>query len=150
MASPRPERTVEQSDSGHPRIVVALLLIGTLLAFLAIFSIWVNRQALNTENWVSTSDKLLQDEEIQAQLSNYLADELIAHVDVEAELERTFPPRLAPLAGPAAGALQQPAPQAPQRALETAQVESLWNTANRVAHERLLAVLDDSGSSNVS
>jgi hypothetical protein len=150
MASPGPERTVEQGGSGHPRIVVALLLIGTLLAFLAIFSIWVNRQALNTEHWVSTSNRLLQDEEIQAQISNYLADELTANVDVEAELERAFPPRLAPLAGPAAGALQQLAPQAAQRALETSQVESLWNTANRVAHERLLAVLDDSGSSNVS
>jgi hypothetical protein len=150
MASPGSERTVRQGGSGHPRIVVALLLVGTLLAFLAIFSIWVNRQALNTDNWVATSDRLLQNEEVQDQLSNYLADELIANVDVQGELERTFPPRLAPLAGPAAGALQQLAPQAAQRALETSQVESLWNTANRVAHERLLAVLNDSGSSTVS
>jgi hypothetical protein len=150
MASPGPERTVEQGGSGHPRTVTALLLIGTLLAFLAIFSIWVNRQALNTENWVDTSDSLLQDEEVRAQLSNYLADELIANVDVQGELEGRFPPRLAPLAAPAAGALQQLAPQAAERALETSQVESLWNTANRVAHERLLAVLGDSGSSNLS
>jgi hypothetical protein len=150
MASPGPERSAEQGPREHPRVVLSLLLIGTLLAFLAIFSIWVNRQALNTENWVDTSGRLLQDEEIQAQLSNYLANELTANVDVQGELERTFPPRLAPLAGPAAGALQQLAPQAAQRALETSQVESLWNTANRVAHERLLAVLNDSGSSSVS
>jgi hypothetical protein len=150
MASPGPERTVEQGGSGHPRVVTALLLVGTLLAFLAIFSIWVNRQALNTDNWVKTSDRLLQDEEIQAQLSNYLADELIANVDLQGELEGRFPPRLAPLAAPAAGALQQLAPQAAQRALETSQLESLWNTANRVAHERLLAVLNDSSSSNLA
>ncbi|HEX7279307.1 MAG TPA: hypothetical protein VF255_06735 [Solirubrobacterales bacterium] len=150
MASPGPERPAKQDSSGHPRVVTTLLLIGTLVAFLAIFSIWVNRQALNTENWVDTSGKLLQDEEVQAQLSNYLADQLIANVDVQGELERTFPPRLAPLAAPAAGALQQLAPQAAQRALETPQMESLWGTANRVAHERLLAVLDDSGSSNLS
>ncbi len=150
MASPGPERSAEQDSSGHPRIVTALLLIGTLLAFLAIFSIWVNRQALNTENWVDTSGKLLQDEEIQAQLSNYLAGELIANVDVQGELEKTFPPRLAPLASPAAGALQQLAPQAAQRALEASQFESLWRTANRVAHERLLAVLGGSGSSSLS
>jgi hypothetical protein len=150
MASPGPERTVEQGGSGHPRVVTALVLVGTLLAFLAIFSIWVNRQALNTENWVDTSGRLLQDEEVRSQLSNYLADELVANVDVQGELEGRFPPRLAPLAAPAAGALQQLAPQAAERALETSQVESLWNTANRVAHERLLAVLDDSGSSNLS
>lgn len=150
MATPGPERTVEQDGSGHPRVVTALLLVGTLLAFLAIFSIWVNRQALNTDNWVDTSEKLLQDEEIRAQLSNYLADQLIANVDVQGELEGRFPPRLAPLAAPAAGALRQLAPQAAERALETPQVESLWNAANRAAHERLLAVLNDSGSANLS
>jgi hypothetical protein len=146
MASPGPERTVEQGDSGHPRIVVALLLIGTLLAFLAIFSIWVNRQALNTDNWVDTSGKLLRNEEIRAQLSNYLADELFASVDVQAELEKTFPPRLAPLAGPAAGGLQQLAPQVAERALATSQAESLWADANRAAHETLLKILNDEGS----
>jgi hypothetical protein len=146
MASPGSERTVEQGGRGHPRVVVALLLIATLLAFAGIFSIWVNRQALNTDNWVTTSDKLLQNEEVQAQLSNYLADQLFANVDVQAELEKTFPPRLAPLAGPAAGALHQLAPQVAQRALETSQVESLWSAANRAAHETLLKVLDNSGS----
>jgi len=146
MASPGSERTVERGGSGHPRIVAALLLIGTLLAFLAIFSIWVNRQALNTDNWVDTSGKLLRNEEIRTQLSNYLADELFANVDVQAELEKTFPPRLAPLAGPATGALHQLAPQVAERALATSQAESLWADANRTAHETLLKILNDEGS----
>jgi len=146
MASPGPERTIEQGGSGHPRIVAALLVIGTLFAFLAIFSIWVNRQALNTDNWVHTSGKLIQNEEIRAQLSNYLADELFANVDVQGELEKTLPPRLAPLAGPAAGGLHQLAPQVAERALATPQAESLWADANRTAHETLLKILNDEGS----
>jgi Short C-terminal domain len=146
MASPGPDRTVEQGGSGHPRIVAALLAVATLIAFLAVFSIWVNRQALNTDNWVDTSGKLLRNDEIRAQLSNYLADELFANVDVQAELEKTFPPRLAPLAGPAAGALHQLAPQVAERALATSQAESLWASANRAAHETLLKILDDEGS----
>jgi hypothetical protein len=146
MASPGSERSVEQAGSGHPRIVVALLVIATLLAFLAIFSIWVNRQALNTDNWVHTSDKLLQNDEVKTQLSNYLANELFANVDVQAELEKTFPPRLAPLAGPAAGALHQLAPQVAERALETSQAENAWSAANRAAHETLLKILNDEGS----
>jgi hypothetical protein len=137
---------MRKRTSGHPRIVAALLVIGTLIAFLAIFSIWVNRQALNTDNWVNTSDKLLQNDEVKTQLSNYLADELFANVDVQAELEKTFPPRLAPLAGPAAGALHQLAPQVAERALETSQAESLWSAANRAAHETLLKILNDEGS----
>lgn len=146
MASPGPERTVEKDDSGHPRIVAALLVVATLIAFLAVFSIWVNRQALNTDNWVDTSGKLLRNDEIRTQLSGYLADELFANVDVQAELEKTFPPRLAPLAGPAAGALHQLAPQVAERALATSQAESLWADANRAAHETLLKILDDEGS----
>jgi hypothetical protein len=125
---------------------VALLIVATLIAFVGIFSIWVNRQALNTDNWVTTSDKLLQNEEVQAQLSNYLADQLFANVDVQAELEKTFPPRLAPLAGPAAGALHQLAPQVAERTLATSQAESLWSDANRAAHETLLKILNDEGS----
>jgi hypothetical protein len=140
------ESSPETSASGHRGVVAALLVVGTLVAFLAIFSIWVNRQALNTDNWVDTSEKLLQDEEVKTQLSNYLADELFANVDVQAELEQTFPPRLAPLAGPAAGALHQLAPQVAERALESSHAESLWSAANRAAHETLLKILNDEGS----
>lgn len=65
---------------------------------------------------------------------------------MQAELEETLPPRLAPLAGPAAGALHQLAPQVAQRALATPQFESLWSEANRAAHEALLEILDGNGS----
>jgi hypothetical protein len=140
------ESSTRERTSGHPRIVAALVVVATLIAFLAIFSIWVNRQALNTDNWVHTSDKLLQNEEVKTQLSNYLADQLFTNVDVQAELEETFPPRLAPLAGPAAGALHQLAPKVAERTLETSQAESAWGTANRTAHETLLKILNDEGS----
>ena len=140
------ESTAEAGPSGHRGIVAALVVVGTIVAFLAIFSIWVNRQALNTDNWVHTSERLLQNDEVKAQLSNYLADELFANVDVEGELEKTFPPRLAPLAGPAAGGLHQLAPRVAERALETSKVESLWSAANRRAHEALLEILNDEGS----
>jgi hypothetical protein len=140
------DSSAQARASGHRAIVATLLVVGTLIAFLAIFSIWVNRQALNTDNWVHTSDKLLQNDEVKTQLSNYLANELFANVDVQAELEKTFPPRLAPLAGPAAGALHQLAPKVAERTLETSQAESAWSTANRGAHETLLKILNDEGS----
>jgi hypothetical protein len=141
------EAATEVRRGGHSKLVPVLLFVATLVAFLAIFSIWVNRQALNTDNWVHTSTKILQNDEVKAQLSDYLADELFANVDVQAELEKTFPPRLAPLAGPAAGALHQLAPQVAERALATSQAETLWSAANRGAHETLLKILNDEGSS---
>jgi hypothetical protein len=132
--------------AGHPRVVATLLFLGTLLAFLAIFSIWANRQALNTDNWVNTSDRLLQNEEVRSQLSTYLANELFATVDVQAELEKRLPPLLQPLAGPAAGGLRQLAPQVAERALAAPQIQELWSKANRAAHETLLKILDNSSA----
>ena len=134
-----------KEKSGHPKLAAVLTGFATLLAIVSIFSIWANRQALNTDNWVDTSQKLLENPEIQAPLSNYVAEELLANVDVEAELEQALPPQLKPLAGPAAGGVQQLAPQIAQRALESPRVQQLWATANRAAHETLLRILDGGG-----
>src|SRR5262249_43346142 len=116
------------------------------LTFAAIFSIWVNRQALNTDNWVDTSTRLIQNEEVRTQLSDYLANQLFADADVAAELRKSLPPRLAPLATAAAGGLQQLAPEVAERLFATARFQQLWETANRKAHESLLEVLDGGGS----
>jgi uncharacterized membrane protein len=135
-ASPKP---------GHPRVVVALLIVATLLSVVGIFSVWINRQALNTDNWVNTSTKLLQNKEVQGQLAIYLSDQLVANVNIEEELQKALPPKLAPLAAPAAGALEQLAPQAAEKALENPKVQELWASANRAAHEALLKVIDGGG-----
>src|ERR1700730_5336978 len=138
--------TAQPSRARHPHVVTALLVAATLLTFVGIFSIWINRQALNTDNWVNTSDKVLQNKDVQSQLSIFLADQLFAGVDVQAELQKALPPRLQPLAGPAAGGLHQLAPQVAQRALATPQFQNLWSQANRAAHETLLKIIDGGGS----
>jgi hypothetical protein len=140
------ESTEGAPKTGHPKIAAALIGLATLLAVFAIFSIWANRQALNTDNWVDTSGKLLQNEDVRGQLSNYLADQLFANVDIQAELEGTLPPQLQPLAGPAAGGIHQLAPQIAEKALENPHVQELWGEANRAAHLTLLKVLDGEGS----
>ena len=135
-----------QRGAGPHRKTVALLLAAaTVLTFVAIFSFWVNRQAMNTDNWVDTSSKLLENEEVQAQLSSYLVTQLYANVDVEAELRKALPPEAAALAGPAAGGLRQLAQQVAERALTTAAVQMIWSEANRAAHEQLLKVINGGG-----
>jgi hypothetical protein len=135
--------------AGHPKLTAVLIGFATLFAVLAIFSIWANRQALNTDNWVSTSDRILQNEEVQQRLSAYLASELFANVDVQAELAKALPPELSGLAGPAAGGLSQLAPKVAERALASSRVQALWSSANRAAHETLLKLLDG-GSGAIS
>jgi hypothetical protein len=131
--------------AGHRKIVAALVGLATLIAFVAIFSIWANRQALNTDNWVNTSEKILQNKKVQERLSAFVATQLFANVDVQEELSNQLPPQLQPLAGPAAAGISQLAPQIAERALATSQVQELWADANRAAHEDLLEVLDGGG-----
>jgi len=128
---------------GRRRLVKALVMLGSLLAFLAVFAIWVERQALNTDDWVSTSSRLLANETIRHTLSNYLVDQLYENVDVEKELEEVLPGDTKEFAGPAAGGLRQVAGNGAEKVLETSTAERLWEDANRATHEQLLAVVEN-------
>ena len=131
--------------SGRRRTVKALVALGSVLAFLSIFAIWVERQALNTNDWVDTSDQLLQDSTIRAAVGDYLVDQLYANVDVEQELSRILPGDTKELAGPISGGLRQVAGSGADELLKSSTAQSLWEDANRAAHEQLVAVLEDEG-----
>jgi hypothetical protein len=130
---------------GRRRTVKALIVLGSVLAFLSVFAIWIERQALNTDDWVNTSGRLLHDSKIRAALSDYLVDQLYENVDVEKELKEILPGDTKDLAGPAAGGLRQVAGQGAEKVLETSTAQGLWEDANRSAHEQLLNVLEDKG-----
>jgi hypothetical protein len=124
-------------------LVRGLVILGSLLAFLSVFAIWTERQALNTDDWVDTSGRLLHNEEIRQALSDYLVDQLYENVDVRKELEEILPGDTKDLAGPAAGGLRQVAGQGAEKVLETSTAQDLWEEANRTTHEQLLAVLEN-------
>ncbi len=128
---------------GRRRLVRGLVILGSFLAFLSVFAIWTERQALNTDDWVNTSGRLLENETIRSALSDYLVDQLYENVDVRKELEEILPGDTKDLAGPAAGGLRQVAGQGAEKALETSTAQQLWEEANRTTHEQLLAVLEN-------
>ncbi len=144
MASEQPRRggSVPVRAGGHRKLTLACLILGTILAVVAVFSIWANRQALNTDNWVRTSDHVLADKKVEERLSAFLAEQLYANVDVKAEIEKQLPTQLRALAGPAAGGLEELAPKAAERLLASPHVQAIWSDANRAAHETLLKLLD--------
>jgi hypothetical protein len=131
---------------GHRKLSLGLVIAGTVVTLLAIFSIWANRQLLNTDNWVSTSDRLISNEKVDERLANYLAEEVFTGERLEAKLEEALPPKLAPLASVVAGGLHGLAPQIAQKLLEAPRVQALWSAANRKAHEELLTVLNGGGT----
>jgi hypothetical protein len=146
MAEPSTRAGSKPPAGGHRKLSLALVVVGTLVTLLAIFSIWANRQLLNTDNWVSTSGRVIANEKVDERLASYLAEEVFTGERLEAKLEEVLPPKLAPLASAVAGGLHGLAPQVAQRLLEAPRVQALWGDANRKAHEELLEVLDGGGT----
>src|SRR5258707_15853026 len=95
--------TTRLMSRGRRRTVKALVVLGSVLAFLSVFAIWIERQALNTDDWVATSGRLLQNETIRSAVGEYLVDQLYENVNIEKELEDILPGETKELAGPAAG-----------------------------------------------
>jgi hypothetical protein len=128
---------------GRRRTVKALVVLGSVFAFLSVFAIWTERQALNTDDWVRTSDRLIENSTIRAAVGDYLVDQLYANVDVEQELKDILPGDTKELAGPVSGGLRQVAGDGADQVLKSSTAQDLWQDANRTAHEQLLAVLED-------
>jgi hypothetical protein len=124
-------------------MVRVLVVLGSVLAFLSVFAIWTERQALNTDDWVDTSGRLIQDPTIREAVGDYLVDQLYENVDVEQELSEILPGETKELAGPISGGLRQVAGDGANRVLETSTAQELWKDANRTAHEELIAVLEE-------
>src|SRR3954447_16616597 len=140
--------TAKEASVGIPRraIALGLVAVATLLAFGALLAIWVNRQALNTDNWTRTSTELLAQPVIRDQLANRLSDELFASVDVEGALRDALPGRADLLAAPAGAARRAQVEKRARKTLARPDVQALWADANRTAHQQLLAVLEGGGS----
>src|SRR6202012_3405517 len=111
-----------------------LMVVASLLAFLAVFAIWANRQLLNTDNWTTTSSKLLENTVVRTQVADYLVDQLYANVDVNGQIRAALPPLLKPPARPAAGGLRNLAQQATNQLLQRPRAQEAWQQANRQAH----------------
>lgn len=128
---------------GRRRLVRALIAIGSLLAFLSVFAIWVERQALNTNDWVDTSGRLIENSTVRETVADYLVDQLYENVDVEQELSEILPGDTKELAGPVSGGLRQVAGDGAEQVLKSSTAQELWKSANRTTHEQLLEVLEE-------
>src|SRR5436190_4805 len=129
----------------HRWLIGAVFALATIIGAVAVLAVWTNRQALNTDNWTSTSSRLLADKKIQTALSAYLVNELFTSVDVQAALQAKLPPQLQGLAGPAATGLQQLAGQVTPKLLASSQVQDAWAAANRAASTALLKIIKGGG-----
>ena len=142
--SPEEHRAAPQDATAHddasrwPNVLLALT---TVLAILAVVTVWTRIQLLDTDEWVDRSTELLDQPEVVEALSRTIVDALYEENTVRDGLEERLPDELDGIAGFVAGALRDPITSAVQRVIESPLLQGAWEAANRRAHETLVAVL---------
>ena len=145
-ANTTPRVAVLGSFGARRAVILALVVLATVVALGSVLAVWVQREALNTDVYVQTSAELLEDPAVRTAVTNYAVDELYRRVDVAAELEKVLPKDADRFSELAAAGLRQGAYRALDQALGTAVFASIWQRANRRAHEQFVNVVNGGGA----
>ena len=123
-----------------------LIALASVLLVFSISANWVQRTLLNTDEVVATTDAIVDEEDVQEQLSIFLVDQLYANVDVQAQIEQQLPDPVQPLAAPIGAAARQLANEVARRALASPEFQDLISAAIRRSHERFVGLIRDEGT----
>ena len=123
-------------------IAYGLVALACLLTLVVSLSVWVNRQLLATNPWVDQGAQMLQNEQARHALALGVVDAAYSKGDIENRLQQRLPDQLQGLAPTIAGALRPAAVSAAEDLLERPRVQALWEEANRVAHSKIVAILE--------
>src|SRR6188768_1090602 len=100
-------------------IVTTLIVLTSVLAPLAVDSVWIRDQLLNTDAFVEGMSPLIRDPHVQDQIVDKINDDVLADVDLQAILEKELPENLTFLSGPAEDAIRGFVRTATQRIVES-------------------------------
>lgn len=126
-------------------LVWSLIVVASVLLIVSMTANWVQRAALDTNQFTNTTDQILADRDVQQALSIYLVDQLYANVDVQGAIRNELPSSAQALAAPAAAATRQLALNVSQKALASPHVQALVSNAIRVAHKQFVSLIRNKG-----
>jgi hypothetical protein len=137
--APRPAETKHP----HRKLVWALVVLASIVLVVSMIANWVQTQVLNSGEFSNSTEKILQNKDVQQQLSIFAVDQLYANVDVQAQIEQRLPPPAAPLAAPVTAATRQLANNVAETALASPRVQQLVATAINGAQQRFVSLIDN-------
>ena len=127
-----------------------LIVVATAIAMGAAMNSWIDRQVLETDEWVEVSDRLLDDEDIRDALATFLVAELFREIDVAGGLEDLLPEAVGGLAGPLAATLEGNAVRVADQLLGSRAAATAWTELNERVHRTVVAILRDDTRESVS
>jgi hypothetical protein len=122
----------------HGALMVVLLVLALLLTLGAATAIWLDRQALSNRGWTNTSTGLIENHQIRTAV----ADEIVAQLFKQADVDHKLSSALGPLAPAAEHRLRTLATRLAVITLRTKPIEQSWRVANSQAHRQLVADIE--------
>jgi hypothetical protein len=143
-------KAAEPAHPGRGRMVGAmtLIVIGCLLASLAVPAVWLENTVLNTDTWVATVGPLASEPAIQTYVADKATAALFEQVDVKGYVDQVLallPPKAQPLAAPLSGPITEGIKgfvhtQA-VRFTQSPQFAQVWIQVNTVGHKAIVNLL---------
>lgn len=118
-------------------MVVTLLVLGLLLAPLAVLTVWLRNTLLDTDHYVTTMAPLAASPAVQDAVTNAATSAIFAQVDVAQLAREGLPPRAQFLAEPLVGQVQSFTRGTIHKVVASDQFQNIWVQANREAHRQV-------------
>jgi hypothetical protein len=123
-------------------LVVLFCIIGAVFLLLANATVWANRTVFDTDNFVDTVNRALDDEEVQQQLALRLSTRLIVQGDVQERLNEALPENLRLLAPLLTRQAQEIVFDIILRIIQNERFGAVFDTALRTVHAQVLRILE--------
>ncbi|WP_327255821.1 hypothetical protein [Streptomyces sp. NBC_01244] len=137
-------------------LAVVLITIAAILAPLSVVAVWTSDIVGDTDRYVATVQPLASDPDVQAGVTNRVANAVMEHVDVPLLLEQVAPddrPRLEALLGrldgPLTSGLRGLVESVTSKFVASDAFATLWTELNRRAHQTVDKALTGSGGGAV-
>ena len=105
----------------HRVLVWALVVFASVVLLVSMVANWVQTEVLDSGQFANNTDEILQNKDVQEQLSIFAVDQLYANVDVQAQIAQKLPSAAQPLAAPVTAATRQLATNVAETALASPQ-----------------------------
>jgi hypothetical protein len=112
-------------------------------------SFWVKNTVLDTNQFVSTVQPLIKDPDIQKALQTEITNQVIAQINLEAELKKALPENLQFIAAPFAGQVKSFTYGKIGDVLNSDQAYTVWTKTLTTSHAQIISYIQNPNNSGV-
>jgi hypothetical protein len=139
------DRAAQDPKHRHRVLVWALIVLASVVLLVSMIANWVQTEVLDSNHFANSTEQILENKDVQEQLSIFAVDQLYANVDVQAQIQQRLPPPAQPLAAPVTAATRQLAVNVAETGLASPRVQNLVATAIDGAQQRFVSLIENKG-----